>query len=288
MSEGGKVEEDDDRGGGEEGSEDEGNEDEKQVACGNHWWIPSPLIPLEGKAVEPKVRDDRVNYAECTNRGDCSDMTMSGLVRLAKCFPWPEGVELRLPCADGGALANYPRCIVVHEESLKAGFRLPLHPFIRDFLALEKYCPAELTPNSWRCILAFLLKSKELNLIPSYEVFKSVYRKRSDHDILRVYCPDINLISNPHLRNSWGRKWFLVCQSEVFHFNFPMYPGDHRWCKDHYTSRKEDITQCENTAQEFRKLLPDLKPSYKKVITASLLEEAGLSLPLPDKGRFLS
>lgn len=45
--------------------------------------------------------------------------------------------------------------IMVYEEQLKAGLRLPMDPFFIEFLQFHKLSITQLHPSSWRILVAF-------------------------------------------------------------------------------------------------------------------------------------
>jgi putative gypsy type transposon len=74
-----------------------------------------------------------------------------------------------------------PHCIVVYLPAFEQGLRFPLHPFCREVLDLLNVSVPELYPNTWGCIVAFLILCKVLGLQPlgiylghNYAIHKSM------------------------------------------------------------------------------------------------------------------
>lgn len=99
--------------------------------------------------------------------------------RLSSQYSIPVEFEIRIPGEADRANDPGPGQLCLYEESLKAGLRLPLHPFVVGVLRGFHLAPAQLAPNAWRCIFAMLVAAYEkgINLTPAmfFKMFKPAY-----------------------------------------------------------------------------------------------------------------
>ncbi|CAH9088175.1 unnamed protein product [Cuscuta epithymum] len=64
----------------------------------------------------------------------------------------------------------------IHTLSVRLGFRLPVHPFITEFLCELEIPPCQLTPFGHQYLVAFLARCKEIEIKPSLDLFKHLFR----------------------------------------------------------------------------------------------------------------
>ncbi|CAH9103369.1 unnamed protein product [Cuscuta europaea] len=64
----------------------------------------------------------------------------------------------------------------IHTLSMRLGFRLPMHPFIIEFLGALEIPPCQLTPFGHQYLVAFLARCKEIKAKPSLDLFKHLFR----------------------------------------------------------------------------------------------------------------
>ncbi|XP_022874088.1 uncharacterized abhydrolase domain-containing protein DDB_G0269086-like [Olea europaea var. sylvestris] len=78
-----------------------------------------------------------------------SKLREADLGRLRTEYRIPDSVDLILPGPEERAC--YPRsgCVAISEAILRAGLRLPIHPFFRLVLRSYGLAPTQLNPNSW-------------------------------------------------------------------------------------------------------------------------------------------
>ena len=63
----------------------------------------------------------------------------------------------------------------IYEDSLKAGLRFPIHPFVIKLLTEYNMCPAQIVPNSWRIIIGFLSLCLLHKRTPTVNLFRACY-----------------------------------------------------------------------------------------------------------------
>ncbi|XP_077227709.1 uncharacterized protein LOC143860780 isoform X2 [Tasmannia lanceolata] len=124
--------------------------------------------------------------------------------------------RFRLRLAEAGDRApNENVDVCIYEDSLKAGFRFPIHPFVMEVLRFYGLAPSQVAPNSWRIVVGFMYVMKEvLGRDPSVEVFRRCYRpirNRSDSWIYLSKQSDIRFIDGlPSSIHGWKGRLFYV------------------------------------------------------------------------------
>ena len=68
-------------------------------------------------------------------------------------FQFPERVHVRQPTNEDRACHFFPGEICFYEAAFTCGLRLPIHPFIMEFLGFFGIAPGQLMPNSWRIVV---------------------------------------------------------------------------------------------------------------------------------------
>ena len=67
----------------------------------------------------------------------------------------------------------------IYEDSLKAGLRFPIHPFVVRLMTEYNMCPAQIAPNSWHIIIGFLSLCLLHKRNPTVNLFRACYSMKS-------------------------------------------------------------------------------------------------------------
>ena len=70
----------------------------------------------------------------------------------------------------------------IYEDSLKAGLRFPIHPFVVRLLTDYNMCPAQIAPNSWHVIIGFLSLCLLHKRKPTVNLFRACYSLKAHPD----------------------------------------------------------------------------------------------------------
>lgn len=99
--------------------------------------------PAQGASSESKWGASKIKSSQNPTR----------LVKLREQFCIPYDIELLTPYPEEHVCSPKSGCVAISEHLLKAGFRLPLHPFFRAVLRLYGLASTQLFPmrgpNSW-------------------------------------------------------------------------------------------------------------------------------------------
>ena len=97
---------------------------------------------------------------------------------LAEKWALPDNINIIRPANLDTVRFPPPNCIAVYMPAFELGLRFPLHPFIRDLLKLLNVTVAEVYPNAWGCVTAFLMVCKVLKIKPTLTAFRYIFRVR--------------------------------------------------------------------------------------------------------------
>ena len=103
-----------------------------------------PMAPLRQRRSQLSDDDD----------GLCSEIREEELMEIRRKYSIPPSVELRCPteferAPDGGICE-----IAIFEAHLEAGFRGGIHSLIAEISAYFFFAPSQLTPMTWRMLIA--------------------------------------------------------------------------------------------------------------------------------------
>ena len=106
-----------------------------------------------------------------------SKLREADLGRLNTEYRIPDSVDLILPGPEERACYPRPGCVAISEAILRAGLRLPIHPFFRLVLRSYGLAPTQLNPNSWSQMVGswMLWKEASLGVEMPLSVFQSFY-----------------------------------------------------------------------------------------------------------------
>ena len=106
------------------------------------------IVPLGDETPDSSESNNaRVPAGRYSASGYSSILTEERLSNLRERYRVPDSVSFRLPGRGETADAPPPGCVAFYEYFFKVGVRLPLHPFIRNFLRLYKIAPGQLIVN---------------------------------------------------------------------------------------------------------------------------------------------
>ncbi|KAL8147422.1 hypothetical protein AgCh_004941 [Apium graveolens] len=104
------------------------------------------------------------------------------LEKLSSCFKIKEPFKLVLAGPADRACQWKKDALCVYRDTLRAGIRLPFHPFIPLLLADVGISPCQLPPNSWRLILCYLSQCAKHNVPTSVAVFRKIFQFKNSPD----------------------------------------------------------------------------------------------------------
>ncbi|THU50983.1 hypothetical protein C4D60_Mb06t26180 [Musa balbisiana] len=105
-----------------------------------------------------------------------SIVSESLLGNLWEHYSIPEGYVLLAPELGQRAYNPIPKGFALTLYALEAGLRFPLHLVISYCISWWCISPSQITPNSWRYLVAFLGECHYANIIPTQSLFLSCFR----------------------------------------------------------------------------------------------------------------
>ena len=88
-----------------------------------------------------------------------SSLTQKGLDQIRTTFNIPKNLECRVPGPNSSVIDIRDDEIAFYPYLFKLGVRLPLHPFICEFLTFYGLSPVQLAPNGWIVLLGIIVIS---------------------------------------------------------------------------------------------------------------------------------
>ncbi|XP_077246438.1 uncharacterized protein LOC143886378 [Tasmannia lanceolata] len=143
--------------------------------------------------------------------------SMLGDIRNKYCVP--PRFELKA-AIEGDRACNESRDLCIYEESMRVGFRFPLHPFFAAVLRYYGLAPAQVAPNSWRLLTGFLyLVHGRLERSVSLSLFRACAHLKRHKEGGWIYIsqrPKLKIITGiPSSIHSWKNRFFYVEDKEV-------------------------------------------------------------------------
>ncbi|RZR91639.1 hypothetical protein BHM03_00019795 [Ensete ventricosum] len=105
-----------------------------------------------------------------------STMTNRWLVEVRKNYFIPLEYELHVPLSGECPYDAFPCYFSLSTDALEAGLRFLLHPVIEACLEWWRIFPSQMTPNSWRYLVAFLWECYGSSIVVTRELFMACFR----------------------------------------------------------------------------------------------------------------
>ncbi|KAL2524381.1 Uncharacterized protein Adt_09435 [Abeliophyllum distichum] len=161
-----------------------------------------------------------------------STYTKATLKRTIDHFYLSEGHRYRAPGPTEYLPTGRPGEVVIYQDSLKAGLRFPLHPFLVEFFCTFNLSPGQLVPNALRMLNYYLLVCLRHGIEPSVDVFRLLFEMKllDRYDCYVVFSHrDRGLPSHDHFKipncpssnNGWKNRYFFV-KPVAGNFPFPL------------------------------------------------------------------
>ncbi|KAL2517658.1 Uncharacterized protein Adt_13905 [Abeliophyllum distichum] len=230
------------------------------------------------ESIEPLEQLDS-SLPEVNNSYLCTRQA-SRLVTPGRSYTYraPESTEY-LPTGRPGEVAIY-------QDSLKAGLRFPLHPFLVEFFCTFNLSPGQLVPNALRMINYYLLVCIRKGIDPSVDVFRLLFEMKplDRYDCYVVFSHrDRGVPAHEHFKipncptsnSGWKSRYFFVKPVDE-EFNFPL-----NWCippfEDFNSTPILDESEIDSLIM-LRAIAP-LGRSMNDVLTDDALVSAGIGRP---------
>ncbi|KAL2475482.1 Uncharacterized protein Adt_36218 [Abeliophyllum distichum] len=125
-----------------------------------------------------------------------------------------------------------PGEVAIYQDSLKAGLRFPLHPFLVEFFCTFNLSPGQLVPNALRMINYYLLVCIRKGIEPSVNIFRLLFEMKplDRYDCYIVFSHrDRGIPAHDHFKipncptsnSGWKNRYFFVRPVDE-EFNFPL------------------------------------------------------------------
>uniref|UniRef100_A0A2N9FQK2 Transposase (putative) gypsy type domain-containing protein n=1 Tax=Fagus sylvatica TaxID=28930 RepID=A0A2N9FQK2_FAGSY len=125
--------------------------------------------------------------------------------RLRTRYQIPEDIVLRLPDKGEWACSSNGEDVVLYEDNLAAGLRLPFRPFERELLHRLGLAPSQLNPNAWRLAIGLQVLWKMAS--------NGEYKLTVDD---WEFSPDEAVGEDPcGLRRTWGTSFSRWCNLDA-------------------------------------------------------------------------
>ncbi|KAL2524227.1 Uncharacterized protein Adt_09281 [Abeliophyllum distichum] len=114
-----------------------------------------------------------------------------------------------------------PGEVAIYQDSLKAGLRFPLHPFLVEFLCTFNLSPGQLVPNALRMLNYYLLVCIRKGIEPSVDAFRLLFEMKplDRYDCYVVFShrdrgipahDHFKIPNRPTSNSGWKNRYFFV------------------------------------------------------------------------------
>ncbi|KAL2512315.1 Uncharacterized protein Adt_17915 [Abeliophyllum distichum] len=184
-----------------------------------------------GESVDNTNRD-RSNSNLCNIPKHPSTYTEATLKRTIDHFYLSKGHTYRAPGLTEYFPIGRPGEVAIYQDSLKAGLRFPLHPFLVEFFYTFNLSPGQLVANALRMLNYYLLVCMRRGVEPSVDVFRLLFEMKllNRYDCYVVFSHhDRGLPSHDHFKipncpssnSGWKNRYFFV-KPVIGTFPFPL------------------------------------------------------------------
>ncbi|KAL2469869.1 Uncharacterized protein Adt_38005 [Abeliophyllum distichum] len=150
-----------------------------------------------------------------------STYTDNTLKRTINHFFLSETHHYRAPGSTEYLPTGRPGEVAIYQDSLKAGLRFPLHPFLVEFLCTFNLSPGQLVPNALRMLNYYLLVCLRKGIEPSVDVFRLLFEMKplDRYDCYVVFSHrDRGIPAHDHFKipncptsnSGWKNRYFFV------------------------------------------------------------------------------
>ena len=194
----------------------------------------------------------------------------SSLEKLRERYYIPEEFVLVAPDPGQRSYDPIPRGFALTQDALEAGLRLPLHPLIVSCLSLWRISPSQVTPNSWRYLVAFLGECYYANITPTRNLFLSCFRLLKGPGGYFVSArAGFRVGGAPSSNKGWKGRFFYISWPRDWGFGV-------RWAVRVIDNTVPDLNDEEcRDLKRLRAILPGSQAI--RAMTEEWLAEAGLS-----------
>ncbi|KAL2526743.1 Uncharacterized protein Adt_11797 [Abeliophyllum distichum] len=161
-----------------------------------------------------------------------STYTEATLKRTIDHFYLSEGHRYRAPGSTEYLPTGRPGEVVIYQDSLKAGLRFPLHPFLVEFFCTLNLSPGQLVPNALRMLNYYLLVCLRYDIDPLVDVFRLLFEMKllDRYDCYVVFShrdrglpshDQFKIPNYPSSNSGWKNRYFFV-KPVAGNFPFPL------------------------------------------------------------------
>ncbi|KAL2454344.1 Uncharacterized protein Adt_48154 [Abeliophyllum distichum] len=215
-----------------------------------------------------------------------STYTESTLKRTVNHFFLNKSYEYRAPESTEYLPTGRPGEVAIYQDSLKAGLRFPLHPFLIEFFCTFNLSPGQLVPNALRMLNYYLLVCLLKGLEPSIDIFRLLFEMKPldrydcfvvfSHRDRGVPAQDHFKIPNcPTSNSGWKSRYFFVKPADG-DFPFPIDWGVPPFEDFNITPI---LTESEIDSLIILRAIAPLGRSMNDVLTDDSLVSAGIGRP---------
>ena len=97
-----------------------------------------------------------------------------------------------------------PSHLYVYRDTLLAGLRFPIHPFIPVLFADVRINPCQVGPNGWRLILCFLVLCFLEEIIPTVPLFRKIFQFKNSPGSIQGWVYISHRPKKPHIFNPYS------------------------------------------------------------------------------------
>jgi len=142
-----------------------------------------------------------------------STLTNQDLEEIVQQFHLPPNLDARLPEKGKFITAAPPGFVGVYHQYLVAGLRFPVNDFINEFLSFYHLHIAQISPNGFRKIIAFILSCRALGIPLDITLFRHFYLTSVSGDVVTFPLRQARkaiCIGIPDSVKKWKEDFFLV------------------------------------------------------------------------------